>query len=105
MSLLRYRQERFEESAAEIDLVITDLVMPRCGGRDLLLALRERGHRVPVVLSTGYGMTSRSEALDEGFADLILKPFDMGKLGRAARDAIDGTGGTGSGAARAGDGG
>ncbi|MCP5058852.1 MAG: response regulator [bacterium] len=45
--------ERFAERQTEIALVLADLMMPRCDGRDLLKGLRARGSAVPVVLASG----------------------------------------------------
>lgn len=46
--------EILRRDAAGIRLVITDVNMPRLGGRELLQALDAEGMRVPVLFSTGY---------------------------------------------------
>ena len=52
-----------ERERCSFDLIVLDLVMPRPGGRDTLLAIRERyGDEVPVLISSGY---SRGTSIDE----------------------------------------
>ena len=64
--------------------------MPRAGGRELLQALRARGERVPVVLTTGYAVDGgREEFLREGFAALVAKPFDLATLATTVRRVLD----------------
>lgn len=46
--------EILRRDAAAINLVITDVTMPRLGGRELLEALDAEGMQVPVLFSTGY---------------------------------------------------
>ena len=62
--------------SGEIVAVVTDLIMPRMGGRELFAALRAADSQVPVVATSGYasGMQPQ-ELLAEGFAGVLLKPF------------------------------
>lgn len=50
----------------KVDLVITDLVMPRCNGNDLIVRLKEIAPWVPAVLISGsmkqFDPTSRADA-------------------------------------------
>ncbi|MEE2702710.1 MAG: PAS domain S-box protein [Myxococcota bacterium] len=68
--------EVYRRGSGEIRVVVTDLIMPRMGGRELLGALRAMDSRVPVVATSGYaeGMNSQ-ELLAEGFVGVLLKPF------------------------------
>jgi two-component system cell cycle sensor histidine kinase/response regulator CckA len=64
-----------------IDLVITDLVMPRLGGRELGERLRQMGHEAAVLYMSGYtgdAVTQRA-MVDEG-ADFLEKPFTPDRL-------------------------
>jgi len=67
-----------------IDLVLTDLVMPRMGGALLGRRLRERGTEVPIIYMSGYA--EGSEDLVEGRR--LAKPFGAGELTTAVRDAL-----------------
>jgi two-component system, cell cycle sensor histidine kinase and response regulator CckA len=74
-----------------IDLLLTDVVMPKLGGGDLarlLLALRPG---IRVLYMSGYtdGAISPHGVLGEGVL-LLEKPFTVDKLARAVREALDG---------------
>ncbi|MEB3185586.1 MAG: response regulator transcription factor [Cyanobacteriota bacterium] len=65
------------------DVVITDVMMPRCDGYGLLQRLRgdERLGGTPVIFLTAKGMTSdRIAGFQAGCDDYIPKPFDPDEL-------------------------
>ena len=65
------------------DLVLTDVMMPRAGGFELLRALRDddRTRLVPIVmLSARAGEESRVEGLTAGANDYLVKPFAAREL-------------------------
>jgi two-component system CheB/CheR fusion protein len=70
-----------------IHLVVTDVVMPRMGGRQLALAVRARHPAIKVLYVTGYAPEENAPAV-EG-SDLLLKPFSPSALVRAVRDLLD----------------
>jgi signal transduction histidine kinase/ActR/RegA family two-component response regulator len=64
-----------------IDLVITDLVMPRLGGRELGERLRAHGNEAAILYMSGYtgdAVTQRA-MVDEG-AEFLEKPFTPDRL-------------------------
>ena len=63
-------------------IVLTDLLMPKLGGLDLLKAIRDQGEPdVAVVLMTAQGtVESAVEALKLGAYDYVTKPIDTRKL-------------------------
>ncbi|MFN3986050.1 MAG: sigma-54-dependent transcriptional regulator [Rhodocyclaceae bacterium] len=65
-----------------VGLIISDLRMPGMGGRELLRRLHaDMPVPPPVILITGYGSVGEAvEALKEGAADYITKPFDLNAL-------------------------
>ena len=68
-------------AAEDIDLVLLDLVMPRCNGLQVLTAMRERGASRPViVLSAVTEVSTRVQALDSGAVDFVMKPFHTSEL-------------------------
>ena len=78
------------ERGAVVDLVITDVVMPRLGGNDLIKALRERGRRVPVLFTSGYpGRGDAPEDLEPGLP-FLTKPWTIAELLDAVRGALEG---------------
>jgi len=72
------------KAKAHIDLVITDMVMPRMNGRELIERLRVVSPTTIVVCATA---CSRSEAIDKRF-DFLTKPFSAQQLLRKAREAL-----------------
>ena len=45
------------------DVIVTDLVMPRLDGFELLRTLRERGHVIPAIVLTGFGSLEKALAV------------------------------------------
>ena len=74
-----------------IDLVLTDLVMPEMGGRELVDRLRARQPALKVLYMSGY--TERAVTVDgvmppgTGFME---KPFTVEQLSRRTRELLDG---------------
>ncbi len=63
------------------DLVLSDLVMPRMGGLELLKRIKALQPDTTVVIITAHGTVDRAvEAMREGAADFIAKPFSMAQL-------------------------
>lgn len=66
---------------AGVDLVITDVRMPRTDGLQALREIRAAGWRVPVVLITAFpepDLLARASLL--GIAHLLAKPFELADL-------------------------
>jgi len=60
----------------KIDLVITDLMMPGMGGRELMERIRQMGLPVPVLCTSGYVLPEESKAA----AGFLSKPFTTTSL-------------------------
>jgi DNA-binding NtrC family response regulator len=78
------------EHSGPIELLLTDVVMPRLGGGDLgrlLLALRP-GLRVLYMSGYSDGAISQHGVLGEGIM-LLEKPFSAASLEHAVRVALD----------------
>src|SRR5512137_1510525 len=66
---------------APVDVVVTDLVMPRMGGMDLLRQVASAHPDVPVIMITAHGTVDTAvEAMKAGAFDYITKPFDQDDL-------------------------
>jgi DNA-binding NtrC family response regulator len=62
-------------------IVLSDLVMPRMGGLDLLAALRQEDPDVTVVLMTAQGTVETAvAAIKQGAYDYLSKPIDPARL-------------------------
>ena len=79
----------YQRKADEIDLVLSDLVMPDMGGRALFHALSEMSQEVNVVLMSGYPLSSETdELLDRPRVAWLQKPFSTMTIARAVRQAL-----------------
>ena len=77
------------EHSAEIDLLITDLVMPGMTGQQLAALLQPSRAGLGISFMSGYSEHAASEAAQSGSAVRILtKPFNRGALLRAVREVI-----------------
>jgi DNA-binding NtrC family response regulator len=64
-----------------LNLIITDVRMPRMGGLALLQELKRTSAAIPVVMMTGYGRIEDAvEAMKAGAFDYLLKPFSLEDL-------------------------
>ena len=73
-----------------IDVLITDLRMPKLDGMQVLKSVSERFPNVPVIMITAHGTVDTAvEALKLGAFDYVTKPFDQAEfrtvVGKAAR--------------------
>ena len=67
-----------------VDMVITDLVMPGMGGRELAERIRQAAARLPVLCMSGYVMAEENVA----GADYLQKPFTSKQLLRKVKTAL-----------------
>ena len=71
-------------------LVLTDLLMPRMGGLELLGEIRRLGRGVPVVFLTALGSRAAfTKAMDLGAVGFVTKPFQANSLLEAIREVFD----------------
>jgi DNA-binding NtrC family response regulator len=66
------------QSGAHVDLVFSDVVMPRSSGVTLARIVRERHPGMPVVLATGY--PDAVDAVTESGAIPLIKPYSISRL-------------------------
>ncbi|HEY3236979.1 MAG TPA: sigma-54 dependent transcriptional regulator, partial [Polyangiaceae bacterium] len=72
-----------------IDLVITDLRMPKLDGMELLRRALELDSELPVVMITAHGTVDNAvEALKTGAFDYITKPFDQNEVRMVVKKAL-----------------
>ena len=69
----------FEKNGAAV--VVTDMVMPKAGGMEVLRGVNAKDPDVPVIIITAHGtVDSAVEAIKLGAFDYITKPFDQSEL-------------------------
>ena len=62
-------------------IVLTDLVMPKMGGLDLLRRIQEQGDAITTVILTAQGSVETAvEAIKQGAYDYLTKPVDLQRL-------------------------
>ncbi len=74
--------ERVRASSARFDLVVTDMVMPRMNGMQLIRALSELAPGLPVLVVSGYADAALGEL---GEASFLAKPYTLESLASRLR--------------------
>lgn len=75
--------------STSVDLVVTDLRMPKVGGLDLIRHIRGHFPDTGVIMITGFAsIGSAVSAIQQGAEDYLAKPFTDEELLAAVRDAL-----------------
>ncbi len=73
-----------------IDLIISDYIMPGQTGLDLIRLLERDGHRVPVIIMTGFSSIENAVAsIKTGAIDYLTKPVQADTLEVALNQAVE----------------
>ena len=83
--------EIYRENPGLVDLVLLDMIMPKCGGHQAFYQIRELDKDAKILLSSGY--VSENEVQDllrQGACGFLSKPHRIATVARAIRDALDG---------------
>ena len=82
--------EIIEKEDGKIDILITDVIMPRMGGRELAERLREAKSELPILFASGYTDQAvvRHGQLESN-VNFIQKPFSIDDVARKVRDLLD----------------
>ena len=72
-----------------IDLVVTDVIMPGCGGPELLSRLKTRAPALRVLYMSGYSQQGANKTTFERGVPFVQKPFTAAEFVRQVRDALD----------------
>jgi CheY-like chemotaxis protein len=78
---------RFSAEPEGFDLLITDLVMARLGGRDLAMRVIAAAPNLPILFVSGYSAGAAALPLDER-RRFLGKPFRPSDLTRAVRELL-----------------
>jgi PAS domain S-box-containing protein len=78
-----------EKWSGPVDLLVTDMVMPKMGGRELARHLRERNPKLRVLFLSGYTDDALlRDGFDEG-TPFLPKPFSPSDLAKKVRELLD----------------
>jgi DNA-binding response OmpR family regulator len=73
----------------KIDVVISDIMMPRMSGMMFLRSLREEGFNCPFIFVTAYPSKEATvEALRLGAFDFLEKPFESEEIVKLVKEAV-----------------
>lgn len=71
----------FKEKKSDIDLVILDYVMPKMGGKETLVKMKEIDPNLKVLITSGYSENGQAKKIvTEGANGFIQKPAPLGEL-------------------------
>jgi PAS domain S-box-containing protein len=77
------------DSVAAIDLIISDLVMPKKGGRELYESLKAERIDIPLIFTSGYSATDVTERAGfETDVPFLNKPWTLAELLEIVRDTL-----------------
>ncbi|MGE5091850.1 MAG: ATP-binding protein [Bacillota bacterium] len=79
----------FRTRAGDVSLVLSDIVMPRMGGRALYEAIRREGYDVKFLFSSGYGGDQLHDLGADAGPMLIRKPWSLSELAVKLREVLD----------------
>lgn len=73
----------------DIDLVISDLKMPRINGDELMAFIKKEYSGIQVIILTGHGTVETAvESMRNGAYDFLIKPLNLDKLGLIVKRAL-----------------
>lgn len=73
----------------EFDLVLTDLMMPKVNGLDVVRSLRAKAPKIPIIVMTAYGSIDIAvEAMRLGAEDFLSKPLERSRLRKSVERVL-----------------
>jgi signal transduction histidine kinase/ActR/RegA family two-component response regulator len=78
----------FQERGAEVQLLLTDVIMPNMSGRELAMRLQRIAPGLKVLYMSGYTADEVSSKGVSGRLNILRKPFDADTLAQRVRDVL-----------------
>ena len=80
--------EKFKENQSKIDVIISDILMPKMNGIDMVDAIREIDLEIPIIYTTAFSDNEyMKKTIEQGIVSYILKPIDVELLVNAISKA------------------
>lgn len=81
--------EVFDRHRSDISLVLMDMIMPKMGGKEAFLRLREQAPELKVLFCSGFSREGTGDELvGLGASGFIQKPYNRSELSRAVAGAL-----------------
>lgn len=82
--------EMLQKHEDEIDLIITDLIMPILDGPTMIKMIREKGHKLPIIVTTSNSeLLELENAIEYDIEGFLTKPIDIFKLLSRVNSVVD----------------
>jgi CheY-like chemotaxis protein len=82
--------EKFRQNREDISLILSDVIMPKKSGREILEEVRKEKSGVKVIFISGYtANVMKEKGIFEDNSDFITKPFMKAELLRKVREVLD----------------
>jgi diguanylate cyclase (GGDEF)-like protein len=73
--------ELFKSNSETIDIIISDVNMPKMDGLEMSKAIKEINHNIPIIITSAYSDTDYLlKSIDIGIDKYVLKPIDIEQL-------------------------
>jgi PAS domain S-box-containing protein len=83
--------ELFRENRDRVQLVISDVIMPRLGGKDIHRELKKIKSDIKILYISGYATNIlEQQGVEKGEKNFLAKPFGPDTLSRKIREVLDG---------------
>jgi two-component system, cell cycle sensor histidine kinase and response regulator CckA len=83
--------EELGKQGGEVDLVVSDVVMPEMDGPTLLIELRKRKPDIKIIFVSGYAEEAFEKSLpDPNQFEFLPKPFTLKQLVAKVKDTMAG---------------
>jgi len=81
----------WDESNGQVDLVLTDMIMPGgMTGGDLAVELKKRKPGLKVIYASGYSSALTGKEFTQGENIFLAKPYQPNQVAQLIRDTLDG---------------
>jgi CheY-like chemotaxis protein len=81
--------EEVRDASARVSLVVTDVIMPEMGGREMWEQFVKEGVDVPLIVMSGFPQEKDVNTLSRSAAAYLQKPFGPSEIESAVRTTLD----------------
>jgi CheY-like chemotaxis protein len=83
---------QLRREATKVDAIVSDVVMPRMTGTELVARVQTHRPQLPIILMSGYSANDlRARGLEEAPVPLLTKPFTQDELVAAVTELLRGS--------------